>query len=79
MGSQADTNDGAARAASLLSPLSGVGKRKEREYEVFRRGVRVSLGAELPERLSDERYLVFDASGRPHLIREANRPTEMIQ
>lgn len=57
----------------------GWGKRKEREYEVFRRSVRVHLCAELPERLGDERYLAFDALGRPHLIREANRPTEMLQ
>jgi hypothetical protein len=54
-------------------------RRKAREYELFRRYLRMHLGAQLPERLGGARYLVFDASGRPHLVREANRPTEVIR
>lgn len=57
----------------------GWGGKKEREYELFRRCVRVHLGAELPERIGDARYLVFDASGRPRFIREATRPTEVVR
>jgi hypothetical protein len=57
----------------------GWGKRPTRDYEAFRRCVRVHLGAELPERLGEARYLVFDASGRPRLIREASRPSELIR
>jgi hypothetical protein len=57
----------------------GWGKRKEREYEAFRACVRAHLGAELPGRLGRARYLVFDASGRPRFIHEANRPSELIR
>ncbi|HEX2208781.1 MAG TPA: hypothetical protein VHG93_13970 [Longimicrobium sp.] len=57
----------------------GWGSRKERDYEAFRICVRAHLGAELPERLGKARYLVFDAGGRPHFIREANRPSELVQ
>jgi hypothetical protein len=55
----------------------GWGKGKQRAYERFRRRVRTHLGAELPERMGAARYLVFDASGRPRFIREANRPSEL--
>lgn len=54
-------------------------KRKERDYEVFRNCVRAHLGAELPEQLGKARYLVFDARGRPHFVREANRPSELVR
>ncbi|HEX9938226.1 MAG TPA: hypothetical protein VGB15_13920 [Longimicrobium sp.] len=57
----------------------GWGRRKARDYEVFRDCVRAHLGAELPDRLGEARYLVFDASGRPHFIREANRPSELVR
>lgn len=57
----------------------GWGKRRQRDYEVFRRYMRTHLGAELPERLDGARYLVFDASGRPRLIREASRPSELVR
>jgi hypothetical protein len=57
----------------------GRGKRKQREYEDFRDCVRPHLPAELPERLGRAQYLIFDASGRPHFLREANRPTELIR
>jgi|GEM_PF-4918223 len=56
----------------------GWGKKRERDYEVFRSCVWAHLGAELPERLGKARYLVFDAWGRPHFIREANRPSELV-
>ncbi len=54
-------------------------KRKERDYEVFRNCVRAHLGAELPQRLGKAPYLVFDASGRPRFVREANRPSELVR
>lgn len=57
----------------------GWGRKKERAYRAFRRCVRARLGAELPERLGDERYLVFDAAGRPGFIREASRPSELVR
>jgi hypothetical protein len=57
----------------------GWGRRRERGYEVFRRCVRANLGAELPERLGEARYLVFDASGRPRFLREASRPSEVMR
>jgi hypothetical protein len=57
----------------------GWGKRKERDYEAFRSCVRAHLGATLPERLGNARYLVFDTWGRPRFIREANRPSELVQ
>lgn len=57
----------------------GRGKRKERDYEVFRYCVRAHLGVKLPDRLGEARYLVFDARGRPHFIREANRPSERVR
>jgi hypothetical protein len=57
----------------------GWGSKKERAYGVFRRSVRRYLGAELPERLGEERYLVFDTAGRPRLIREASRPSELVR
>ena len=57
----------------------GWGKRKQRDYEAFRSCVRAHLGAELPERLGEARYLVFDARGRPRFIREATRPSELVR
>ena len=57
----------------------GWGKRRQKDYEAFRSCVRVHRGAELPERLGADRYLVFDASWRPHFIHEANRPSELIR
>lgn len=57
----------------------GWGKRRQRNYEAFRRCVRARRGVELPQRLGADRYLVFDASWRPHFIREANRPSELIR
>jgi hypothetical protein len=57
----------------------GRGKRKQREYEEFRDCVRPYLPAELPERLGRAQYLIFDAAGRPHFLREANRPSELIR
>lgn len=58
---------------------SGWGKRKERDYQAFRRCVRAHLGVELPERLGEARYLVFDAAGQPRFIREASRPSELVR
>lgn len=57
----------------------GWGKRKERDYEVFRSCVWAHLGAKLPDRLGEARYLVFDAWGRPTFIREASRPSELVR
>ena len=57
----------------------GWGKRRQREYEEFRDCVRKYLPAELPERLSRAQYLIFDAAGRPHFLREADRPTDLIR
>ncbi|HEX2208063.1 MAG TPA: hypothetical protein VHG93_10310 [Longimicrobium sp.] len=57
----------------------GWGRKKEQAYRAFRRSVRRHLGAELPERLGDERYLAFDAAGRPRFIREASRPSELVR
>jgi hypothetical protein len=57
----------------------GRGKKKERDYQVFRSCVRAHLGAELPERLGKARYLVFDACGQPHFICEATRPSELVR
>jgi hypothetical protein len=57
----------------------GWGERKQRAYEAFRDCVRARLGAELPGRLGRAQYLTFDASGRPHFVREANRPTDLIR
>lgn len=57
----------------------GRGERRQREYEEFRDCVRPHLPAELPERLGRTQYLIFDASGQPHFLREANRPTELIR
>lgn len=54
-------------------------KHREREYQELRRCVRAHLGAELPARLGSARYLVFDASGRPRFVREANRPSELVR
>lgn len=45
---------------------------------MFRSYVRAHLGAELPERIGEAPYLVFDAWRRPHFIREANRPSELV-
>jgi hypothetical protein len=57
----------------------GRGERKERAYETFRACVRARLHAELPERLGHAQYLMFDTSGRPHFVREADRPAELIR
>lgn len=57
----------------------GRGERKQREYEEFRDCVRPHLPAKLPERLGRAQYLIFDASGRPYLLREANRPPDLIR
>jgi hypothetical protein len=55
------------------------GKRRERDYQVFKCCVRAHLGAELPDRLGKARYLVFDARGQPDFIREANRLSELVR
>lgn len=57
----------------------GWGKRKQKGYEEFRDCVRPYLRAELPERLGRARYLVFDAAGQPRLLREDNRPLNLVQ